>query len=157
HRALTWNPGGILNGARHLAIGGHYVYVAADAGIVILNLDDPLHPRVESTVPLKGVRCTALQFRYLFFCDEDGLHALESSDKRHPRLAGNTIHLAGARRVYLARTYAYVAAGAEGLAIVDIEKPERMKLYQLFTQSGALSDTRDVVVGSTNASLFAYV
>ena len=23
-RALTWNPDGILNGARHLTIGGHY-------------------------------------------------------------------------------------------------------------------------------------
>src|SRR5262249_50268713 len=40
---------------------------------------------------------------------------------------------------------------------IDIEKPEQMRLYQLFSQSGALSDTRDVVVGSTNASLFAYI
>ena len=60
-------------------------------------------------------------------------------------------------RSYLARTYAYVAAGKQGLAIVDIEKPEHMQLHQLLSQPGALSDARDVVVGSTNASLFAYV
>jgi hypothetical protein len=59
--------------------------------------------------------------------------------------------------VYLARTYAYVAAGKQGLAIVDIEKPEHMQLHELLTQPGVLSDARDVVVGSTNASLFAYV
>jgi hypothetical protein len=67
------------------------------------------------------------------------------------------IPLEDAQRVYLARTYAYVAAGKQGLAIVDIEKPEQMQLHQLFNQPGAVSDVRDVVVGSTNASLFAYL
>jgi hypothetical protein len=156
-RALTWNPHGILKGARHLTIGGHYVYVAADAGLVILNLDDPLHPQVESVVPLQDVRASALQFRYLFVTDREGLKVLEISDKRHPRIIDNAIPLEDARRVYLARTYAYVAAGKQGLAIVDIEKPEHMQLQQLLSQPGALSDTRDVVVASTNASLFAYV
>jgi LVIVD repeat len=67
------------------------------------------------------------------------------------------IDLADAHRVYVARTYAYVAAGKEGLAIVDVENPERPRLLQKFTAEGALNDARDVVVGSTNASLFAYV
>ena len=31
-RALTWNEGGVLNGARHLTIAGTFFYVAADAG-----------------------------------------------------------------------------------------------------------------------------
>ena len=35
--------------------------------------------------------------------------------------------LQDAQRVYLARTYAYVAAGKQGLAIVDIEQPEHMQ------------------------------
>ena len=43
-RALTWDGGGALKGARHVAIGGHYAYVAADSGIVIVNLDKPLEP-----------------------------------------------------------------------------------------------------------------
>lgn len=68
-----------------------------------------------------------------------------------------------ARKVYLARTYAYVAAAAQGLAIVDIERPESPRLQQFFTNTGPnnmggpLSDVQDVVIGSTNASLFAYV
>jgi hypothetical protein len=50
-----------------------------------------------------------------------------------------------------------VAAGEDGLAILDIEKPEQPKLYQMYTANGRMNDTQDVVIGSTNASLFAYV
>jgi hypothetical protein len=57
----------------------------------------------------------------------------------------------------VARTYAYVAAGKQGLVIVDVKNPERPKVYQTVTFDGALNDAQDVIVGSTNASLFAYV
>jgi len=59
--------------------------------------------------------------------------------------------------VDLARTYDLVANGKDGLSIIDIEKPEQPVLYQMFNAEGRLDDARDVVVGSTNASLFAYV
>ena len=59
--------------------------------------------------------------------------------------------------MFVARTYAYVAAGKDGLVIVDVEKPEAMREYQRFTANGALNDARDVIVATTNASLFAYV
>ena len=49
-RAVTWNPGGVLNGARHITLGGHYAYIAADAGLVVVDLDDPLKPRHVATV-----------------------------------------------------------------------------------------------------------
>ena len=157
-RALTWNPNGILNGARHLAIGGHFVYVIADAGLVILNLQQPLAPVVESVVPLNDGRACALQFRYLFVTDADGLQSIDVTDPGHPRtISESRVALTDAHRVYLARTYAYVAAGRQGLAIVDIERPERMRLQQMFNAAGTLHDARDVVVASTNASLFAYV
>ncbi|MDX1670412.1 MAG: hypothetical protein R3194_13400, partial [Limnobacter sp.] len=68
-----------------------------------------------------------------------------------------TVALKDAQRVYLARTYAYVAAGQEGLVIVDIEKPEAPFINTKYTANGQLNDAQDVVVGSTNASLFAYV
>lgn len=157
-RALTWNENGVLDGARHITIGGHYVYIIADAGLVILNLDDPLEPRLESIVALNDGRASALQFRYLFVTDSEGLKVVEITDKAHPRLlTNNQIPLKQAGRIYLARTYAYIAGGKEGLVIVDIEKPERMKFYQSFNAEGQLRDVRDVIVATTNASLFAYV
>jgi hypothetical protein len=158
HRALSWNPDGLLNGARHLAIGGHLVYIIADVGLVIADLDDPLHPQVASVLPLADARSAALQFRYLFVTDQHGLEVVDITDKGHPRLVeGSRIPLNDAQRVYVARTYAYVAARHQGLAIVDVERPEHMKLQQLFNAGGALKDVHDVVVATTNASLFAYV
>ena len=52
---------------------------------------------------------------------------------------------------------AYVAAKQDGLVIVDITRPLAPKIYQRVTLDGSLNDAEDVIVGSTNASLFAYV
>jgi len=59
--------------------------------------------------------------------------------------------------VFVARTYAYVAGGRDGLVIVDVENPEKPRVYLKYDADGKLNDVRDVVIGSTNASLFAYV
>jgi hypothetical protein len=157
-RALTWNDKGILKGARHLTIAGHWVYVAADAGIVVLDLSQPLAPRHAATIPLDDVRGTAVQFRYLFATTAEGLRVVDVTHPDRPRLLADArVPFKDARRVYLVRTYAYVAAGAEGLGIVDITNPEAPVLYQTFDGGGAIRDAWDVKVGATNASLFAYV
>jgi len=157
-RALTWNEGGVLDGARHIVLGGHFAYISANAGLVIVDLDDPLKPRLAAVVPLKGARAAALQFRYLFALDDEGLTTIDVTDPTKPRQVGTArVALADARRIYVARTYAYIAAGKEGLAIVDVERPEAPKLYMKFDADGKLNDAHDVIVGTTNASLFAYV
>jgi hypothetical protein len=113
---------------------------------------------VAAVIPLADVRATALQFRYLFVIDGEGLKVVDVTHPERPRLiAGAEVPLADAHRVYVARTYAYVAGGREGLIIIDVENPERPSVYTRFTADGRLDDARDVVVGSTNASLFAYV
>jgi hypothetical protein len=157
-RALTWNAGGVLDGARHITIGGYYLYVTTDEGVVILDVDEPMSPRHVATVPIDDARATALQFRYLFVTSRDGLSVIDVTDPGSPRhVADNTIALDDARKVFLARTYAYVAAGRDGLVIVDIERPEAMRELTRFTAGGRLTDASDVVVASTNATLFAYV
>jgi hypothetical protein len=157
-RAVTWNPNGVLKGARHVTLGGHLAYVAADAGLVVVDLDDPLHPKLVTTVALPDVRASALQFRYLWVTDQRGLEVLDVTDLRRPALvAGATVPIADARRVYVARTYAYVAAKKDGLVIVDVKRPERPAVYQKVDFGGQMNDAEDVVVASTNASFFAYV
>jgi len=157
-RALTFDGGGVLKGARHVTLGGYYAYVTTDAGIVIVNLATPLQPKIAKVVPLAGARAAALQFRYLFVTDAVGLDVIDVTiPEQAKRVESARIALAQANRVYLARTYAYVAAGRDGLVIVDIENPERPRVYQTFNAAGQLNDAQDVVVGSTNASLFAYV
>ena len=157
-RALTWNPQGILNGAHHITIGGAHLYISTPQGVVIVGVEDPLHPRVIAQLPLNGVQSTALQFRYLFVTDAAGLEVIDVTQVESPKLvAHNSIPIHDAHRVYVARTYAYVAAGAEGLIIVNVERPEHMTELSRFNADGQLTDSRDVIVASTNASLFAYV
>ena len=157
-RTLAWDGGGALKGARHAAIGGRYTYVATPRGIVVVDLEDPKAPRLAAEVRLAGARASALQFRYLFVTTDAGLEVIDVTLPEKPRLVeGARVPLADARKVYVARTYAYVAAGKDGLAIVDVEHPESPRLFATFDAGGKLNDARDVVVGSTNASLFAYV
>ena len=70
---------------------------------------------------------------------------------------GARVPLADARDVYVARTYAYVANGREGLAIIDVEQPEKPRLDQTYNAEGELNDTHQAKIAMTNASLFAYV
>ena len=150
----------MLNGARHITLGGHYAYIAADAGLVVVDLDDPLKPAA------RGDRGAARRAR---------LGAAVPLSLRHRRarawrcstspawtqpvpVPGATVPLADARRVYVARTYAYVAAKKDGLVIVDVKQPGAAEaLSDASTFDGQLNDAEDVIVGSTNASLFAYV
>lgn len=157
-RALTWNENGVLDGARFLLFGGHYLYVLADRGLVVLNLDQPRRPRLAAVVALEDPRGAALQFRYLFVTDAEGLKVVDVTHPEKPRLVpGARIPLRDARRLHVARTYAYIAAGEEGLVIADVTRPEQPRLYRRYTADGRLNDAQDVAIGAAYASLFAYV
>jgi hypothetical protein len=157
-RALAWDAGGALAGARHVTLAGHVAYVATPSAIVVVDLDQPLAPRLMARVPMQEPRASALQFRYLFVTTAAGLEVLDVTlPDRARRVDGARVALAEARGLHVARTYAYVAAGREGLAIIDLERPEAPRLLAKFDAAGEMNDARDVVVGSTNASLFAYV
>ena len=156
-RAATWNPDGVLAGAKHITIGGHFAYIAADRGLVIVDLDEPESPQLVAVVEMDDARASALQFRYLLVTDATGLRVVDVTDPRAPVLLDAHVAIRDARKIYIARTYAYVAAGAQGLAIIDLWQAAQPKLLRYFDADGQLTDTHDVVVGSTNASLFAYL
>jgi hypothetical protein len=103
-------------------------------------------------------RRIAFQFRYAFVCDDDGVKVLDITQPDHPMLVRHSaVALNDARDIYLCRTYAYVAAGREGVVILDIEKPEAPKIYLRFNDGGSINDATAVRVGMTNSSLYAYV
>jgi hypothetical protein len=160
-RALTFNPGGALNGAVNLAVAGNHVYICCERGLVMVNIGDPLKPRIVAEIgaPLiKKPKAIAIQFRYAFVCDDEGVKVVDVTLQEQPKLlGGSTLRLQGANDIYVARTYAYVAAGSQGLVIIGVENPEAMKLEKVYTADGLINDARGVKVASTNASLFAYV
>lgn len=156
-RALTFNPDGALDGAENLTIAGRYVYVACDRGMVIVDFDQPLQPRIVAEVTeLRKPTSITVQFRYAFVTDQEGLRVVDVTNPLTPKVVA-TVPIANARRVYVARTYAYVAAGPQGLVIVDVERPEHPFIDQVYTADGKLNDVHDVKIASTNVSLFAYV
>src|ERR1700678_2645281 len=160
-RALAFNPEGILNGARRITIAGTYAYILCDRGLVVVDLDKPLQPRVAAVVgapDLNDPQGIAIQFRYAFVVDRSGLKVLDVTELDHPRVVPNAaVALQDARNIYVARTYAYIAAGKNGLAIVDVERPEHPKLGQMFSADGKMNDVHDVKIGMVDASAFAFV
>lgn len=157
-RAVTWNESGVLDGARHIVLAGEIAYITARRGLVVVDLSDPLKPQLSAVRELTDARASALQFRYLWVTDADGVKLFDVTNMRNPvPVPQATVPLADARRLYIARTYAYVAAKGEGLVILNVTRPESPVIQQRVTLDGQLNDAEDVIVASTNASLFAYV
>jgi hypothetical protein len=156
--ADAWNEGGVLDGARHIHLAGEMAYITADRGLVVLDLADPLNPQVAAVREMNDARASAIQFRYLWVTDADGVKLFDVTNLRDPvaRPEG-TVPLANAQKLYLARTYAYVAAKQEGLVIIDITRPLSPQVYAKETLGGTMNDAEDVIVGTTNASLIGYV
>ena len=123
--------------------------------------DNPRGPKITAKIgapELNEPHGIGVQFRYGFVVDKDGVKVLDVTDLAHPRLVpGAQVPLADARNIYVARTYAYVAGGREGMVIVDVEKPEQPKLYMKYSNGGELNDTNDVKIGMVSSSQFAFV
>src|SRR5205814_2230303 len=82
---------------------------------------------------------------------------IDVTDPVHPGIVESAlVPIPDARDIYITRTYAYVAAGADGLAIVDVEKPES-PVGVANTTEGNTTDATALKVGMTNSCLYAYV
>ncbi len=157
-RALTWNEDGVLSGAKYITTAGTNTFVMTHDKLVILDLDVPLEPKVRSVLSFDDPTAVAIQFRYAFVTDKRGFHVVDITNPDRPtKVQKGFIPLPDARNVYVARTYAYVAGGSQGVVIIDVERPEQPKIYQVFNDNGRINDTYDVKIAATNASAFAYV
>ncbi len=158
-RVATFNPDGALDEARYITIAGEYAYILCKRGLVVVSIKDPVHPAIVTEVgapDLVDARAIAIQFRYAFVTDARGLRVLDVTNLAKPRFVA-ALDVPEAGDLTVSRTYAYVPAGTHGLAIIDVERPTKPVLFQMFNAGGALDDTRAVRVGATDASVFAYV
>jgi hypothetical protein len=158
-REVTFNPGGILKGARSVTIAGTNAWVCCDAGIVIVSIDDPKCPKVVSVIRAPHVSkptSVEIQFRHAFVCDAEGFKTFDITDVAAP-VPLAVVPLPTAHKAYVARTYAYVAAGRQGLAIIDVTNPGKPFIDQIFNAGGCMNDVRDVKLGIAYVSQFAYV
>lgn len=158
-REVTFSPAGILKGAKSVTIAGTYAYVCCDRGLVVVSLENPKQPCVVHVVDEQVLHCPTavqVQFRYAYVCDHEGVKVLDVTDLAHP-VPVAALALEEAHNIYLARTYAYVAAGKQGLVVLDIKQPAAPKIDQVFNAGGCIDDLHDVKLGITYVSEFAYL
>ncbi len=162
-KTIRYNPDRKLKGAMHSFMAGTNLFVVAERGLFVLGLSNTelAEPKLIGELSggeFKNPRAVGVQFRYAFVTDDEGFKVVDITDPAKPKLIpGAVVPLKHAQRFYLARTYAYVADGEDGLAFIDISNPEKPKLERHFTADGKLNDVRAVQIGSINASMFALV
>ena len=162
-KIIRFNPEGKLTGAMHSFMAGTNLYVVAQKGLFVVGLNNraltaPVLAGELSGGEFKNPRAVGVQFRYGFVTDDEGFKVVDLTNPTQPKLIpGAFVPLKHAQRFYLARTYAYVADGADGLAFIDITNPEKPRLERMYNADGALNDTRAVQIGSVSASMFALV
>ena len=158
-RQPGFNPDGKLSGAENLTVAGNWVYLLCDKGVAVIDISNPLKPELKTIVEgFHEPKSIAVQFRYAFVTDEEGMKVIDITRPERAKLVKDAeVPIKHAHGIYVARTYAYIAAGEEGLVIVDVEKPTEPKLDQTYNANGEINDAHDVKVGMTNASAFAYI
>jgi hypothetical protein len=127
----------------------------------VIDIKDPFKPEITAEIGepyIKHPHDVKAQFKYAFVTDEEGLKVLDITNLAKPKpVEKAVVHLEHAHKLYLARTYAYVAGGEQGLVIVDISKPTEPKVDQVFNAGGEMTHVEDVKVGMNINTLFAYV
>ncbi len=160
-RDATYNPDGALTGAQNITIAGNYAYISSTkTGLNIVDISKPTSPRLVATVGPPAVvepRAVQVQFRYAFVVDREGLKVVDITTPQRPRVTAGRVPIKDARSIYLMRTFAYIAAGAEGLGIVDIERPEAPGPATFFNPDGVMNDANALTIGATYAGQYAYV
>ena len=116
-RDVTFNPDGVLTGASFVTAAGHRLYLTTPRGLFVIDCTDPMNPRLAGQFTgnfLRNPHCVAIQFRYAFVTDDDGLKVLNITDPDRPMpVSGGVVRLHNPVRLYVARTYAYVANGPD--------------------------------------------
>ena len=152
-RTVTFNPGGILKGADYVKVAGPVRLVGCDKGLVVVDVNDPAKPVVAGVY--EGMQDVArrrgpvpLDLRRLRpWVDLRGHHAGAGRQLQEEPDARVADPLRDARGLYVAKTYAYVAAGRDWIVIVDITKPDAMSKVQRFTADGRIRDANEHSAG----------
>ena len=91
----------------------------------MVSLDDPLNPQIVNADRFQTSARGGDSVSLGFVVDDEGLKVIDVTNCRSRRGLSNGafVSLADAHDVYVARTYAYVANGKEGVAIIDVNSP----------------------------------
>ena len=120
--------------------------VDATAGLITIDLSDPVHPQVASTIAMGNARDVAVAGRTLYVAaGTDGLVTYDISAPRQPVRVG-ALATREARALAVHGLLVLVADGPAGLAIVDVTQPQTPALVSRLD----LNDLPDAVNDAPN-------
>jgi hypothetical protein len=134
-----------------LAVSGQFAYVGdSNTGLQVIDSSDPAHLQVVGTVQtITDARGIATWGSCLLAAGpEHGLVLVDVSNPTRPRLVG-TLGGFQAYNIAVVGDRAYVAAGQDGLIVVDIVTELRLAAYALPTTAGFPVTIRAGVTGQT--------
>jgi hypothetical protein len=156
-RVATFNPKALLTSAVKVKIWGEHAYVLTkDYGMFVINVSDPTCPRLVSMVPLNCATSLDFQFRYAFVTDAEGLKTIDITHPEQP-VVKTVVPISDARDVWVTKTYAYVAAGRNGIAILEVDNPEHPSSLRWFNADGCINDATGIVTAMEGNAFFAFV
>ena len=104
------------------------------------------------------MRGSALQFRYLFVTTAEGMQTIDVTHPKSPHWWERRMCRCRMRAAFISRAPTPMSRPARMGSSSSMSKNRmRRRSSTRFTADGKLNDAQDVIVGSTNASLFAYV
>jgi hypothetical protein len=144
HRHMTFNPGGVLNGATNGVVAGNHLYVVADAGLVVIDISGIGKELIEAALKLNPDGKKRLQLKEV----EAVARKADPNDLK----VVSVIPMNKPKAVRIQFRYAFVV-DADGLKVVDITKPEKAKLVEKATVP--FKDARNVYLSRAYALVAA--
>ncbi|MFB3909771.1 MAG: hypothetical protein ACE15D_15350 [Candidatus Eisenbacteria bacterium] len=128
--------------ARVIAVSGTYAYVGDSYGLRVMDIKDPLHPRIVGNTGT-GIRSIAVLGTYAYAGTADGLQILDVASPETPVIVSTLCTPAWAVGVAIRDGYAYVGSstnyGSDVLSIVvDISDPYDPRIVGSFAVSGSV-------------------
>jgi hypothetical protein len=120
-----------------VAVQDSWVYIAADAQFIKVNVADPRYPNLvfQGYYP-RDCRGVAVEGRYGYVaCEQLGI-ASWLLDTMPPVQVGNVDSPSNARGVAARGQYVYVADGRDGLVVVDVSDPRQPRQVSALALSG---------------------
>ncbi len=117
------------NGPDHIKVEGSYAYVTApNAGLAVLNIQNPLNITLTGFLKLPGADPLTVQGSYVYVSDvtTNDVYAINVADPAHPAIVGG-ISVASAYGLDMAGRYLYVASNNSGeLTVIDAADPSSL-------------------------------
>jgi hypothetical protein len=143
-------------GVYSIAKSGNYIYMGLYYDLRIIDVSDPLHPAQVQTVPIEG-RTLAIRIfgNYAYVCKmytTTGLTIIDISDPNTAHIVSQPPDLDGVYDIEVRNDTAFVAAGWDGLRLLDISDINYPQFLYEFT-----NENHEGIIGIAVVGNYAYI